>query len=120
MSDVEAEAQDDDADDLDDADDVQDGDDDVAEYEEGDANRVTGAAARAVLEYVARQIVDEPDAVVVEVDEGRGRVELRLHVAPDDMGKIIGKRGRVAQAIRTLVRAAGAREGVDANVDIVD
>jgi predicted RNA-binding protein YlqC (UPF0109 family) len=89
-------------------------------YEEGDANQVPGATAQAVLEYVARQIVDEPDAVVVEVEEGRSRVELRLHVAPDDMGKIIGKRGRVAQAIRTLVRAAGARDGIDANVDIVD
>ena len=51
---------------------------------------------------------------------GGGRVDLRLHVAPDDMGKIIGKRGRVAQAIRTVVRAAGAREGVEASVDIVD
>jgi predicted RNA-binding protein YlqC (UPF0109 family) len=96
-----------------------DHEDDV-EYEAGDANRVNAALSRAVLEYVARQIVDEPDAVVVEVSEGRGRVELRLHVAPDDMGKIIGKRGRVAQAIRTVVRAAGAREGIDANVDIVD
>jgi predicted RNA-binding protein YlqC (UPF0109 family) len=93
---------------------------DDAEYEAGDANQVPGATAQAVLEYVARQIVDEPDAVVVEVEEGRSRVELRLHVAPDDMGKIIGKRGRVAQAIRTLVRAAGARDGIDANVDIVD
>jgi len=98
--------------DLDDTEDV--------EYEEGDANRAAGALSRSVLEYVARQIVDEPDAVVVEVSESRGRVALRLHVAPDDMGKIIGKRGRVAQAIRTVVRAAGAREGIDANVDIVD
>lgn len=91
-----------------------------AEYEQGDANRVVGATSRAVLEYVARQIVDEPDAVEVEVDERRGRVDLRLHVAPDDMGKIIGKRGRVAQAIRAIVRAAGAREGIEASVDIVD
>jgi predicted RNA-binding protein YlqC (UPF0109 family) len=97
------------------ADDADDGD-----YQAGDANTVSGAVARSVLEYVAKQIVDDPDSVVVEVDEGRGRVELRLHVASDDMGKIIGKRGRVAQAVRTLVRAAGAREGVDANVDIVD
>jgi predicted RNA-binding protein YlqC (UPF0109 family) len=93
---------------------------DELEYEQGDANRVTGATAQAVLTYIAKQIVDDPEAVVVEVDEGRSRIELRLHVAPDDMGKIIGKRGRVAQAVRTVVRAAGAREGVDANVDIVD
>ena len=83
-------------------------------------NRLVGAIPRNVVEYIARQIVDEPDAVVVEADEGHGRIDLRLHVAPDDMGKIIGKRGRVAQAIRTMVRAAGAREGVEASVDIVD
>lgn len=84
-------------------------------------NRVPGAMARAVLEYMARQIVDDPDAVVIELGErGPNRVDLRLHVAPDDMGKIIGRRGRVAQAIRTLVRAAGARQGVETTVDIVD
>ena len=84
-------------------------------------NRIVGGMTRGVLEYMARQIVDEPDAVVIELDErGRNRVDLRLHVAPDDMGKIIGRRGRVAQAIRTVVRAAGAREGVETTVDIVD
>ena len=77
--------------------------------------------SKGVLEYVAKAIVDEPESVEVEVGEGRnGGVELRLHVAPDDMGKVIGKRGRVAQAIRTVVRAAGAKDGVDAQVDIVD
>jgi hypothetical protein len=103
--------------DIDDVEDDLDGD---VEYEQGDANRVTGTLARNVLDYVARQIVDDPDSVEVELDEHRGRVELRLHVAPDDMGKVIGKRGRVAQAVRALVRAAGAQEGIDANVDIVD
>ena len=89
-------------------------------YEDGDANEVEGGTAKRVLEYVARQIVDDPDSVVVEQEPSRGGVSLRLHVAPDDMGKIIGKRGRVAQAVRTVVRAAGAREGTDAAVDIVD
>ncbi|MHB8466800.1 MAG: KH domain-containing protein [Acidimicrobiales bacterium] len=74
----------------------------------------------AVLDYVARQIVDSPDAVRVEVEEGAAGIVLRLHVAPDDMGKVIGKRGRVAQSIRTIVRAAGAREGIGVVVDIVD
>ena len=85
-------------------------------------NRVLGASARNVLEYMAKQIVDEPEAVVVEADEdaARKRVDLRLHVAPDDMGMVIGRRGRIAQAIRTIVRAAGASEGVEATVDIVD
>lgn len=100
---------------------MSDGDPEVVDADdEGAGNRLVGAVPRNVAEYVARQLVDEPDAVVVEADEGRGRVDLRLHVAPDDMGKVIGKRGRVAQAIRTVVRAAGASEGVEASLDIVD
>jgi uncharacterized protein len=83
-------------------------------------NRVRGALPLAVLEYVATSIVDEPDGVVIDVEEGRRGITLSLHVTPDDMGKVIGRRGRVAQAIRTVVRAAAAREGVDASVDIVD
>ena len=74
----------------------------------------------AVLDYLARSIVDDQDAVKIEVDQVSAGTILRLHVAPDDMGKVIGKRGRVAQSIRTLVRTAGAREGVSVNVDIVD
>jgi uncharacterized protein len=84
------------------------------------AARPKGSIAIGVLEYLASQIVDDPAAIQVDVEEGRGGVTLRLHVAPDDMGKVIGKRGRVAQSIRTLVRAAGAREGIGVNVDIVD
>jgi predicted RNA-binding protein YlqC (UPF0109 family) len=101
---------------------MSDGPLDEVEYEDGDANRVEGGMSKRVLEYVARQIVDDPDSVVVEQEPDRGGrgVSLRLHVAPDDMGKVIGKRGRVAQALRTVVRAAGAREGVEAAVDIVD
>ena len=95
--------------------------DGAAELDDDTGNRVVGAVARDVLEYMARQIVDEPDAVVIQVEEaGRNRVDLHLHVAPDDMGKVIGRRGRVAQAIRTVVRAAGSREGVETSVDIVD
>ncbi len=88
--------------------------------EEVDGNRLEGSTSRAVLEYVAKAIVDDPDSVVVEVDEGRNSVSLRLNVSPDDMGRVIGRRGRTAQAIRTVVRAAAAREGLDAHVDIVD
>jgi len=76
--------------------------------------------AQAVLEYVARHIVDDQDAVRIEVEERRRGIELHLNVAPDDMGKVIGRRGRVAQALRTVVRAAGAREGVEVNVAIED
>ena len=86
-----------------------------------DFNRVKGGMARAVLEYLARSIVDDPDGVAVEANGGRrGDVRLSLHVSPDDMGKVIGRRGRTAQAIRTVVRAAGAREATEVNVEIVD
>ena len=88
--------------------------------DEIDGNRLEGSTSRAVLEYVAKAIVDDPDSVIVEVDEGRSSVSLRLNVSPDDMGRVIGRRGRTAQAIRTVVRAAAAREGLDAHVDIVD
>jgi predicted RNA-binding protein YlqC (UPF0109 family) len=83
-------------------------------------NQVEGGAAKAVAEHVARSIVDDPDAVVVDVAADRAGVRLSLHVAPGDMGRIIGKRGRVAQALRSLVRAAAAKDGTDASVDIVD
>ena len=95
-------------------------DDEIEDEVGGEGNTVDGGAAGAVLEYVARSIVDDPDSVVVETSSDRRGVTLRLHVAPDDMGKVIGRRGRVAQAIRTLVRATAAKEGVEANVDIVD
>jgi predicted RNA-binding protein YlqC (UPF0109 family) len=85
-----------------------------------DGNRLEGSVPRTVLEYLAKAIVDDPDSVVVEVDEGRSTVSLRLNVSPDDMGRVIGRRGRTAQAIRTVVRAAAAREGMDVHVDIVD
>ncbi len=88
--------------------------------DEVDGNQLEGGVSRAVLEYLARSIVDDADSVFVDVEQGRGSVTLRLHVAPGDMGRVIGRRGRVAQAIRTVVRAAGASEGVNAEVDIVD
>jgi predicted RNA-binding protein YlqC (UPF0109 family) len=85
-----------------------------------DPNRVTAATARAVLTYLVRSLVDDPDSVEVEVDEGGRRPALNVHVAPGDMGRVIGKRGRVAQSIRTVVRAAAARDGVEVEVEFVD
>ena len=78
------------------------------------------ARAREVLEYLARQLVDDPDSVVIEVVPARHGTRLSLKVASGDMGKVIGRRGRVAQAIRNVVRAAGATDGVEVSVDIVD
>ncbi len=83
-------------------------------------NRVEGGTARAVLDYITRAIASEPDAVVVETDDSGRTVRFRIHVAPGDMGRMIGRRGRVAQAIRTLVRVAGSRDDMDTNVDFVD
>ncbi len=79
-----------------------------------------GGRAKAVLAFLAARLVDDPAAVSIETSENRQGIKLSLHVAPDDMGKVIGRRGRVAQSIRSVVRAAGAREGVDVFVDIVD
>ena len=87
---------------------------------DGDGNRSTSSAATGVLTYIARALADEPDAVVVRTEERRGALRLQIHVAPDDMGRLIGRRGRTAQAVRTLVSVAGARDGVQTSVDIVD
>jgi len=90
------------------------------EVEDNVGNRVEGGRALGVLGYLARSLANEPDAVVIETDDSGRTTRFRIHVAPDDMGRMIGRRGRVAQAIRTLVRVAGSRDGVDTNVDFVD
>jgi uncharacterized protein len=76
---------------------------------------------RDLLEFIARELVDEPDAVrVEEVKDARG-VLLTLRVAPDDMGKVIGRGGRTARAIRSVVKAGGLRAGIHhVGVEIVD
>ena len=86
----------------------------------GDDDHVDGGRAKTVLNFLATRLVDDPAAVRIETSETRHGIKLALHVAPDDMGKVIGRRGRVAQSIRSVVRAAGARDGVDVFVDIVD
>ena len=73
-----------------------------------------------VLEYIARALVDDPDAVEVTAVEGERSLILQLRVAQEDMGKVIGKRGRIARAIRSVVRAAGSRQGVSTLVEIVE
>jgi predicted RNA-binding protein YlqC (UPF0109 family) len=104
------------------ADDTYDDDDDFEEDDEvgAEGNRIVGARARAVVEHVARAVAEEPEAIDVDVQERRGEVQLLVHASPTDMGRLIGKRGRVIQALRQLVRAAGASEGVKATVDVVE
>jgi predicted RNA-binding protein YlqC (UPF0109 family) len=72
-----------------------------------------------LLEYLAKSLVDKPDEVRVVRSERDGTVVLELHVAPDEVGKIIGRQGRVARALRTVVRASAARTGERAMLEIV-
>ena len=98
---------------------IDDNDDFANESFESDgADRA--AAATAALEFIAKSLAEDPEAVSIEVNERQGKVVLSLSVGANDMGRIIGRRGRTAQAIRALVGAAGARDGVTTSVDIVD
>jgi uncharacterized protein len=73
-----------------------------------------------LLEFLARKLVDEPDAVRVERVDEEDTVVLRLHVAEDDLGKVIGRQGRIARALRTIVRAGSSRERRRVQLEIVD
>ncbi len=73
-----------------------------------------------LLDYLAKALVDHPDDVQIEVIEGERSVILQLKVHPDDIGKVIGKQGRIAQALRTLVKAAATKQGKNAIVEILD
>jgi len=75
---------------------------------------------KELLEYLARLLVDQPDDVRVDVIEGETSQILQLHVAQDDIGKVIGKQGRIAKSLRTLVKAAAVKEGKKAVVEIID
>ncbi|MGZ4384606.1 MAG: KH domain-containing protein [Gaiellaceae bacterium] len=73
-----------------------------------------------LVAYLARRLVDDPEAVRVDEQDDDGVVVLRLHVAADDRGKVIGRQGRIVRALRTLVRAGGVREGTRYQLEIVD
>ena len=73
-----------------------------------------------LLAYLARELVDDPGAVRVETEERDDALVLILHVAPDDVGKVIGRQGRIARALRTLVRASAVREDRRVLLEIVD
>ena len=88
--------------------------------DESEIDEIPAPTATAVLEHVVRSIVDDPDAVRVEGMEGRNRVRLEVKVGEGDLGRVIGRRGRTAQSIRTVVRAAATRDGVEVDVDFVD
>ncbi|WP_408070910.1 KH domain-containing protein [Butyrivibrio sp. JL13D10] len=75
---------------------------------------------KELVEVIAKALVENPDEVVVsEKNEGHNII-IELHVAPSDMGKVIGRQGRIAKAIRSVVKAASSRENLKVDVEIVD
>lgn len=98
---------------FDEAIDPEDLDDDV----DGGAG---AARARAVTDYLARELVEDVDAIDVTASESRGEVTLLIHASPQDLGRLIGRRGRVIQAVRQVARAAGAADGQRINVEVAE
>lgn len=72
-----------------------------------------------LVEFIARSLVDNPDDVQVTEDQGDNSIIIELRVAPDDMGKVIGKQGKIAKSIRTLTKATAAKEGKRVVVEIL-
>ena len=79
-----------------------------------------GHSMKELLLYIARNLVDDPDAVSVTEVPGEQQLTLELRVASEDMGKVIGRQGRIAKEIRTLVRSCAQRTGQRVSIDIVD
>jgi predicted RNA-binding protein YlqC (UPF0109 family) len=73
-----------------------------------------------LVEYVARSLVDDPTQVKVDEIKAGGKIVLELRVAKEDMGRVIGKSGRVANALRVLLRVAAAREGKQVTLDVIE
>ena len=78
------------------------------------------ANARALVEHIARALVDAPEAVVVDEFEDKGEMVVELEVAPDDVGKVIGRQGSVVRAMRNLVRTVGDKNDRDYVLEIVE
>ena len=85
-----------------------------------DQNAVPAPVATAVLTHIVRSIVDDPEAVRIDHSEARGKIRLEVRVAHGDLGRVIGRRGRTAQIIRSVVRAAATRADVEVDVDFED
>ena len=74
---------------------------------------------KELVEVIAKSLVDHPEAVRVDERQEEGQTVLELHVAEDDMGKVIGRKGRIAKAMRTVVKAAATRENTKVTVEII-
>lgn len=78
----------------------------------------TSAELRALIEYIASQLVDHPEEMRIESDQQGQMVRVNLRVHPDDMGRVIGREGRIARAMRTLLMIAASRRGLRSSLDI--
>ena len=74
---------------------------------------------KELIEYIAKSLVDDPSQVTVSEVEGTNSIIVELHVAPEDMGRVIGRSGRVANSMRTLLRVIAAKEGKRVTLEIV-
>ncbi|HBZ62380.1 MAG: KH domain-containing protein [Ilumatobacteraceae bacterium] len=84
------------------------------------ANATLAPTASSVLTHIVKSIVDTPDAVKIESIEDEGKIILEVRVADGDLGRVIGRRGRTAQSIRAVVRAAASRDNAEVDVDFLD
>jgi uncharacterized protein len=94
--------------------------DDAEDADDDDLDGEPAPTAISVLDLLVTSLVDDPDAVQIDAVEQRDRVRLEVRVGPEDMGRVIGKRGRVANSIRTVVRAAAVRDDVAVDVEFED
>jgi hypothetical protein len=83
-------------------------------------NELKAPTAAAVLRHIVRSIVDDPDAVTVEESSIGGRTRLDVRVGPGDLGRVIGRRGRTAASVRTVTRAAAAKDDVEVDIEFLD
>ena len=81
----------------------------------------TGTIVKNVVEYIVSEIVEDKKSVMVDIaSSSEESVQIEVRTSPDDMGRVIGKRGRVARAIRTVAQAAADEEGLDSSVEFID
>lgn len=91
-----------------------------SELSENPSDTVVGASMKEIVDYIARQLVDEPDRVEVKQIEGERTTVIELRVAPEDLGRVIGREGRTAKAMRAILNAAATQEQKRAVLEILE
>ena len=96
--------------------------DDYEDYDEigGEGDVAQAARARSVTDFLARELVEDREAIEVTTSRSGGEIQLLIHASPQDLGRLIGRRGRVIQAVRQLARAAGSADGARVNVEVAE